>query len=211
MQAVFGPALLPPTNLCEASASVYLTFQMIMCKRLMDATQSVVVIGPATDALEKSRKRRRNEDHQATQTVDEFCLQDVYDDLMEHCSPQEESFPSIEWSDSEDSEDCRTFAEHSALSRSRMFLLLPKQRENGLRRSKSFRTDLAAMNSEEVFPSDVLSLVPTTVEPISPTHCTKHLPAKEFKSYAATQSLSQVLFTLRDPIDEERIHPFNIA
>jgi hypothetical protein len=140
-----------------------------MCNRSMDTPQSIV-IGPATDALERSRKRRRNEER-ATKEIDEdgICLQDVYDDLIENFC-HEESFPSIEWSD-DDSEDCTSAMEHDALVRTRLFLFSPKQRDIGLRRSKSFRSDLSAMNFEE--PRDLVSLIPSMVEPISSTHFSK--------------------------------------
>jgi hypothetical protein len=169
------------TILREACACLHFSIHMIMCNRLMNPAHSVVVIGPATDALERSRKRRRTEEYAIKNDVD-FCLKDVYEDLIEHCEGSEESFPSIEWSDSDDSEtdDYGTFAEHSALSRSRMFLLFPKQSDNGLRRSKSFRTDLSAMNSEEL-PIEFLQLAPTLVEPFSPNHF-PHLPSKPLKT-----------------------------
>ena len=182
---------------------------MIMCNRPMDDTHSVVV-GPATDALERSRKRRRTEEHPTKNTSEEpFYLQDIYTDLVENYCHREESFPSIEWSDDDSDVEDYTSAleEHSSLSNTHLFLHFPKHRDNGLRRSKSFRSDLAGMNNcSRSVQKDLFSLVPSTIEPYSFSHLSKHAPPNELKSLSTStmQSLAKALH-------EERFHPLNIA
>jgi hypothetical protein len=120
--------------------------------------------GPATEALERSLKRKRSrtcsDDQLKAQSFPS--LENVFADL-----PGQEDFPSIGWDfDDQDEIDStqdihRTIrlATDSVVSRKR-------HKTNSLARSKSFRTDLCAMNEGAVSLTE--RAISTKLEPLSP-------------------------------------------
>jgi hypothetical protein len=112
-------------------------------------TISETITGAATDALERSMKRRRIEEPMKNGTLmdNAFFLNDIHNDLLA-TEVHDEGFPSIEWSfDESDSEDSRPESQDNFKPSTPGFFLGTKQGyiTPCLRRSKSFRTDLSQM------------------------------------------------------------------
>jgi hypothetical protein len=117
-----------------------------MCNRRSIAE---TIVGPATDALERSFKRRRTEKSLNNQSIMDstLYLQDLYNDLVS--AVDEEEFPSIAWNfDDSDTDDCTTIThDHLPLStRSLLQCVKQQQSSQSLMRSKSFRANLSEMN-----------------------------------------------------------------
>lgn len=138
-----------------------------MCNR---RTIAETIVGPATDALERSLKRRRTEKSLTVNNQSimdqKFYLQDLYNDLVS--TVDEEAFPSIAWNfDDSDTDDCTTVThDHLPLSTRSLLQCVKQQQESqSLMRSKSFRTNLSEMN-QGLNNSQQTSLLDSRITPI---------------------------------------------
>ncbi len=112
-------------------------------------TISEAITGPATDALERSLKRPRTEKSQQVPSAHDttFCFPDLYSNLVASVDGIDEAFPSISWSFDDDSDtDDYSFPANDYLQPMAQSLLkCTKIEPSTMRRSKSFRTNLADM------------------------------------------------------------------
>jgi hypothetical protein len=119
-----------------------------MCNR---RTISETITGPATDALERSLKRPRNEKSSDTSQTS-FYFPELYKNLVATVDGCDEAFPSISWNfdDESDSDDCSKATLDHLHPSYPSFMNCTKDVLNSLQRSKSFRTNLSDLNENPI-------------------------------------------------------------
>jgi len=125
---------------------------------------SRIFSGPATEALERCKKRRRPNAPscccEALETATPFRFDDFLSDL---CSEQE-AFPTISWS-FDDDEVVPTAFRSTPEPTTRKTLGIKRSRTGGLFRSKSFKQGLSELDSGSL--QDKLSALDSKVEPLA--------------------------------------------
>ena len=119
--------------------------------------------GPATDALERFTKRRRSENRPGC-LPDHFSFHGVFHDLVG--VQEEEAFPSIAWNFEDDEVDCPSALQEALgpVTSAMLGIKRPRSSRSGLLRSKSFKKDLAQLNSGST--SDHLAALAVAIEPL---------------------------------------------
>ena len=119
-----------------------------MCNR-RSITEAIT--GPATDALERSLKRPRTEKSKQVPSAHDtsFCFPDLYSNLVASVDGIDDAFPSISWNSDDDNDtDDASFPVNEYLLQpmAQSLLTCTKEESSSMRRSKSFRTNLADMS-----------------------------------------------------------------
>jgi hypothetical protein len=115
-----------------------------MCNR---RTITETIGGPATEALERSLKRRRTEKSLNQPLMDTtFSLHELYNDLVSAVDGIEEAFPPIVWNFDDSDTDDSSNDQLAPSTRSLLQCVKQQQSSQSLMRSKSFRNNLSDMN-----------------------------------------------------------------
>jgi hypothetical protein len=128
----------------------------------------LVTKGPATEALERSLKRKRS----TTCSDDKFVVQSFPSlDKVFAVLPGEQDFPSIGWDFDDVNDDAGKIDSTQDIHRTLRLATdtaasYKRLRTHNLARSKSFRTDLCAMNSGVT--TSLEGVLSTKVEPLPP-------------------------------------------